>query len=443
MNRALLVGIACLFLFSCRKSIRETPGRLIDQLQLCLKDSLARSVYVDLDFGKAILSKKDSLDLQYVRIPFHSTGGFVLVQTDGSGKIQRGRMVDLEGKILATKYGSRLRPHFDGYIRIHSFQGKALLSSPIEDGYITCLHSTPSAELLVEPAPQELPEVIVYSTISDDGGLSYYTLLSYGGLTGGSNTYYGSSGYTDGSGTSYGSGSTSFSYNDTYSEEKGLMEEELKSVDIETYVNREPIDLEAYLNCFDSMPDAGASYSIELFTDIPVDGDPSKIFDISSQSPGHAFIQLKKSNGDQSVIQNIGWYPATGWKSITSNAPIAGKFVDDGDHEANASLLMKLAPEDFARILTHIRYLARFIKYDIDEYNCTNFALDVFNVVRIDKLNIPLYHIPGGLTAAGSSTPQGLYTALKQLKEYGSPEASNIRMDYMKAFVAYSHGPCY
>jgi hypothetical protein len=121
---------------------------------------------------------------------------------------------------------------------------------------------------------------------------------------------------------------------------------------------------------------------------------------------------------------------------------VNGKFCDNGGHELNASLKMIVSAENFKSILTEILYLCRFVKYDIDEYNCTDFALDVFNKVRPNKLVIPLYDIPGGMAAAGTRTPQGLYNQLKHMKQSNHPEASNIIIPGYKGWVADSKGPC-
>ena len=103
---------------------------------------------------------------------------------------------------------------------------------------------------------------------------------------------------------------------------------------------------------------------------------------------------------------------------------------------------MNLTPEDFRKTLSHIADLAKYIKYDIDEYNCTDFALDVFNFTRLNSpIEIPKYDIPGGMTQKGTSTPQGLYVKLKSMKQAGI-ESSNIEIPGSKQWVSKSNGPC-
>ncbi|MEP7145194.1 MAG: hypothetical protein ABI707_20075 [Ferruginibacter sp.] len=203
------------------------------------------------------------------------------------------------------------------------------------------------------------------------------------------------------------------------------------------------IDVSKYLKCFGNIADAGATCTIKILTDIPVDTDPTIFFSTDNGSPGHTFLQITKTNGNQSVQQNIGFYPAEGWKVLTT-LPSDGKFVDNASHEYNGSLSMNLTPDKFQKTLDHIQVLANVIKYDIANSNCTDFALDVFNYQRgANQLNIPKYSIPGDSVPDGSNTPQGLYIKLKALKEEATnPESQNVTIPGVKGFAGDSNGPC-
>ena len=156
----------------------------------------------------------------------------------------------------------------------------------------------------------------------------------------------------------------------------------------------------------------------------------------------HTFLQIKKTNGANMIIQNIGFYPKSSWKIALTPAPVNGKFVDNGKHEFNAGFIEYLTPSEFKTVLSQIEYLSRFIKYDIDDYNCTDFALDVFNSVRISNpLEIPKYDLPGGMAPNGTSTPQGIYNKLESMKQSGI-EASKINIPGVKGWVSESKGPC-
>lgn len=122
--------------------------------------------------------------------------------------------------------------------------------------------------------------------------------------------------------------------------------------------------------------------------------------------------------------------------------PVSSKFVDDGGHEFNASLKMNITSAQLHTVITTIKNLANS-SYDIDQYNCTDFALQVFNSVRTtNPLTIPLYVIPGDPASVESKTPQGLYQKLWSMKEAGVDEAANITLPGICGFVGESKGPC-
>src|SRR5690606_38714654 len=134
-----------------------------------------------------------------------------------------------------------------------------------------------------------------------------------------------------------------------------------------------------------------------------------------------------KQNGQYSVTQNIGFYPASQLKTLLTTAPVDGVFEDNQHHEFNASLKMILSSEQFKLLISKMSDLRKRVKYDIDEYNCSDFALEVFNFARKGKeLELPKLDIPGAATNQGSNTPQGLYLKLKQMKDTNNSEASNV-----------------
>lgn len=106
------------------------------------------------------------------------------------------------------------------------------------------------------------------------------------------------------------------------------------------YSNSVPaIDLQKYFNCFDRIPDNGATYSIKLCADLPDNSNPDIV--VVGVTPGHAFLTITKTNGSQSVTQSFGFYPQSGPLSIFAGA-VGSKIVDDGkagfEHEVNASI---------------------------------------------------------------------------------------------------------
>ena len=445
MKQIFTLIIFSFILFSCKKEISQAGSdRFLQKIKISLKDSMNESDYAALDFSKAILNKVDSVNLYLLRIPVTGKSvdsDFVIVKTGKDGKMEAGKIIHLQGKANGFGEGKIQRRAFDGNISISSLDRKGNLNSTIENGYITAFHSNINSRAQLMEA-NVMPEVVVVAYVHYDTGIDFSTwfylqslLYDNGGGGGGSNGgYYGSDGggYNYGGGGSYGgsTGDTGSGY--------GANVDQTMLVDVDTYVNNPAIDINQYLKCFDNIPDDGATCSITICSDIPVDTDPSKLFNWNTESPGHCFLELKKSNGAQSVQQSIGFYPIANWKNILSADPVDSKMVDDGHHEFNASLKMDVTPFNFRSAIGKMKELST-MKYDMDEFNCTDFALEVFNYIR-NPLEIPQYVIPGGLY--GTKTPQGLYNKLNEMWRNNDPETKNITIDILKAYVGGSSRPC-
>ncbi len=202
------------------------------------------------------------------------------------------------------------------------------------------------------------------------------------------------------------------------------------------------IDLNKYFKCFDNIPDAGATYSVKLCADIPDNSYVDNLF--VGTTPGHVFLTITKTNGTQSVTQSFGFYPKIAWLSI-SMAAVASKIVDDRGHEYNASITMdNISQLDFLSIKNLSLSLANSMSYDLDNYNCTNYALDIFNFIRpTNKLNvpdwIPQYYDPfTNRWVNGDNyhqTPNGLYKLLNSMNNNSSVQIGTFA-------APISHGPC-
>jgi len=323
---------------------------------------------------------------------------------------------------------------FNGAITFSSLNRGSVIASRVTNGYVEAFHPSRAA-LRVQTLDEYLPEVVVVGYYSSDG-FSFSDWLSLEGMFSGGGT---SSGYYSSLDYPYGGGG-----GESHSSSEQVYEEVPQLIDFEEGVNESAINVENYLKCFSTVPDNGATCSIEILADIPIDGNPNEFFDWQNGSPGHTFLQLKKSNGDQNIMQNIGFYPVSGWKTFLTSTSLEGKFVDNGGHEFNASLTMNISPQQLQSAITEILYLSRFVRYDIDEYNCTDFALEVFNYVRspASAIDIPKYDIPGGTSPTGTSTPEGLYQKLQSMKKAAGAEAANIELPGGKSWAAGSKGPC-
>lgn len=446
MKHLLFIAIILLSLFSCKKevTIDKTDSVLIDRIKAQLKDSLNSIDYDALNFNEGIFINLEAKNKSFFRLPFRNKSiesDFVLLELKNDTAFSLGKIIHLQqNAVTATTDTSFL---FNGAISISTLNRRMVLNSTISNGIIDAFYAmeqpiTGRPEVTSMPL---LPEVILVASYPPSGGAGFaistwFNLLdimygapgAYNGTYPGG--YYVTSGAGGGGGNSGGSGSSYNTQTPNY-------------VDFEPVIITDAIDITKYINCFNAINDRGATCKIEIFTDIPVDGNPNAFFDSRNGSPGHTFLKITKSNGNQSVQQYFGFYPKSGWKIPLTTAAQDGKFIDNSGHEFNASLSMNLTVAQLQTTLIRIQYLAGFIRYDLENYNCTTFALEVFNHTRGgNQLTIPMYDLPGGTSPVGSATPEGLYQKLKAMKEAHGPEAVNITIPGVKGFAGPSKGPC-
>jgi hypothetical protein len=436
MKHLLPISLFLVFLISCKKEPSISyPGNYMQSVKDALKDSISRNDFVMLDFSKSVLSKVDSIQLYILRVPFKDKNfinDFVVIKTNKAGIIEKGKIIHQEGGAADVDINGGSKKTFNGTISISTLDRTCVLNSPIIDGFITALHSSnTSRTALVQPG-NVMPEVVITYVIPSDRDFSWsfwMNLQSYFYDSGSSfGNYYGTNDPNMGGGGSSSGGSNPYPASGGV-----LFEQPLILIDIESQDETAELDLQKLINCFSTVPNSGAHCSIEILTDIPVDSNPNAVFDLGEKAPGHAFLKLSKHNGTQHVEQYLGFYPKSGYKAFTY-APVASKLSSNAFHEYNASLSMDLTPERLATALIAIQlYSAR--NYDVDEYNCANFALDVFNSVRGIGLSIPLYGIPGSPLTQASSTPNGLYNKLKQMWDNNDPEKTNMVMGAFKGWA--------
>lgn len=443
MKHLLLISIVALSILSCRKDLQPSDSDYLATVTKALKDSLSSSDFSALDFTKAARSRVDSVDFYALRVPFKEKApqeDFVFVKTNAKGQIEKGKIVHLKGNVSDEGNGTIKRKRWDGTISLTSLNRAEIFQSPIINGYVTAYHQSSNFRTSTQVVEGLMPEVVITYTISsgnDFSWSSWFYLQSFfsNGESGGGGNYYGSFiGGSNGGDPSTGGGGSGGGSTGTGSNDPVIL------VDMETQDTKDAIDLQKYINCFGSVPDAGATCSIEIFSDIPVDSNPNAFYDFSTMSPGHSFINIQKSNGTQHITQNIGFYPKSGYKSMTY-APTASKLVDNAGHEFNASLRMDITPAQLSTVLIRMQQWAN-ANYDVDQYNCTDWALNVFNSVRTTPLEIPLYGIPDSPITLGSRTPQGLYNKLQQMKNSNDPEKANITIGIYKGYAGGSTGPC-
>lgn len=424
-----ILAVSILF-FACKKSdlANPEPQNLSHVLQL-LNDSLSIEDYKRVDFSSLQQTKlKDHSTL--FRLNFKSVDSaneFIVLRVDAIGKITSGKIIKINGNLDTSKG----KTTYNGEVLLQNLRRQDVMNSRIINGYIQAYHTIKTnINLAGSNSPgvnsscsdYTLPEVIV-SASYNSSGISWITWMNLMALfdTSNSNQYilvdYGGGGGGGGGDASPGN---------------------LITIDIETPENKTAVDPKKYINCFGSIPDAGATYVITIATDIPVDGDPSKLFNWSDNTPGHCYIELYKAGGGSGIIsQNIGFYPNTSWKAV-GGGNITSKIVDDEGHKYNARYSISVSASQFQAALNAAQNFSNN-DYNIATFNCTDFALGIFNAAG-GNLSVPKYQIPGySNKTTGSNTPQGLYNAISSLSAAGK---KNIQINNNKAYGGASHGPC-
>jgi hypothetical protein len=173
MKHFLLFSIVTLFIFSCQKDLQPGDSDYLQKAKKALKDSLSIADFAALDFSKAARLRVDSIDFYALRVPFKGKvpqEEFVFIKTDTSGQIQKGKIVQLQGRISEDGSDNLKRKRWDGTITLTSLDKKSVFASPIVNGFITAFHQQNSYRTMSqEPQGDVMPEVIITYVKSDAG----------------------------------------------------------------------------------------------------------------------------------------------------------------------------------------------------------------------------------------------------------------------------------
>ncbi|MFS4474297.1 ferredoxin family protein [Chryseobacterium sp. T20] len=165
------------------------------------------------------------------------------------------------------------------------------------------------------------------------------------------------------------------------------------------------INLEDRLNCFNNVVDnINTTYKVTL---------NAHRIDLNSDKPGHAYLTIEKSNGNQLQRLSYGFYPKSGAASATMQpTPSAmGEESSDEYRKSDARYSLYVTKTQFNAIISQSIALSK-VPYDLNDNNCTHYATDVFNLLLPSN---------GQLNNNGFLTPDGVYTYLANLKQEGNP----------------------
>jgi hypothetical protein len=209
----------------------------------------------------------------------------------------------------------------------------------------------------------------------------------------------------------------------------------------QSHLNSSEIDINNYLNQFNTIPDSASECAITIMVDLPADDDYGKYFHSGKGYIGHVFIALSKSLPIKTIIEYIGFYPQNPIRGLLSNIPVPPKFKDNQLHGYDASLKMDLRPESLRLVIQEIKELARYAQYSINNYNCTDFSLQVINTIRgVNPLIIPKNKSTQLSNSNDWNTPEGLYILLEKMKNTGCSESNNIIISNSKLYAGPTSG---
>lgn len=485
MKKLIHVFIISIIFVSCRKDAANVVGTTSPYLSTVLshlRDSLTSTDYLALDTNSTWLTNPGKTNKYLLRIGFKGkpiTQDFLLVHTDPVGFIHIGATIHLENTTPANSY------QFSGSISLRSLSGKDITQSQIVAGHILSLHtgrrltttSSGTKEVDVLPAPDAdwLPEVVVIGYPGGDAPTPYISLDALLPGVGNSDLGINSGSSSDNSNSSgSGSGGNSAPTNTppasptpptpysplnprTFPSHTSFGASMVEPIEVEAeYIEDLPvINIQKYFNCFDLVPSAGATYSIKLCVDLPINNNPAASMNFSGGvNAGHSFLVITKSSGSITVTQCFGFYPQERPSLLNPFSPIPSVLKDNSNREINASITMSINSDQFNALKTGAITLCNS-SYSLDNWNCTDYALGVFNSARTTPLKIDQYIIrqpgissPTGISSPGfnvtiNSSPQQLYNKLSTMKLTSDPEASNIQVDLSHNYKSpASHGEC-
>lgn len=184
------------------------------------------------------------------------------------------------------------------------------------------------------------------------------------------------------------------------------------------------IDIRAYLNCFSTLPDAGATETVTVYVVEPQPGLP---FNMGTNSVGHTAIGLSKTVNGQTITQTVGFYPTTA-KLAATGSP--SKIVDNTNLPYTVSITYNVLPFEFNAIVNRLSNVPA--TYNLYTYNCTNF---VYDACEAGGIILPNPNGNVGLMQTGM-TPAALGASIRVV-------APDMKTNLNGGVVGQSHGPCY
>lgn len=160
-----------------------------------------------------------------------------------------------------------------------------------------------------------------------------------------------------------------------------------------------------------------------IYVDQPI-ANNSKAW--SGTDVGHTFIAIQQGN----IRRVFGYWPATSVYPASGYSTDVMAFGNDENHYFNVSIVV---PVDTSKLLSIISYANNAPKqYDLDKYNCTDFALEVGKLA-----GLPLTDSFGSWPEGAGSNPGQLGQDIRDM-----PLPPNSRRQTTGANAASNNGTC-
>lgn len=136
------------------------------------------------------------------------------------------------------------------------------------------------------------------------------------------------------------------------------------------------------INCFNTASNDSGTHSITLYVDQPV-ANSNSTYTINGidVEVGHSFVSIQQILNGVTNIKTFGLYPSEGVSPDNpSSTPI---FFDDGGHNFDVSITIQVSPATFDNVIYYITHINQYIgnyNYNLNSFNCSDFALNVFNI---------------------------------------------------------------
>ncbi|RKE80823.1 hypothetical protein [Chryseobacterium sp. AG363] len=195
----------------------------------------------------------------------------------------------------------------------------------------------------------------------------------------------------------------------------------------------EPIDIQEILNCFSNIPsNAQTTYKVTIHSHLANPSNPYQVYNVSADDPGHAYITMQKTNGSATRSLTFGFYPSAGsWMTAIKDAENSAIGQEDPAKRRNDGSYTITVTEAAFNNARNAALAGSAKQYDLNDYNCTNYALQVFNAAMGGTgLQVPNSPI-------GYKTPSSLYLKLSDMKTAGTAGVS-----LSQGFAPTSTTPC-